>query len=362
MNDVLVRRLLGTTAAVLIVALVSIGVRARYAPDPDSYTVDVVLGRAGSGLTPMSDVKARGVRIGSVESLAFEDGQATGVLRIDGDVRLPAAEDLTVTVTAKTLLGEKQVTVEFPDERFDAEPFLQAGDLLVADRQPAELQEVLDTLTPFVRAIDGEDLATIVDALAEQQGEADVIAENLELGVELLDFADRTADQTLDNLDDLATVAGALTPALDPAQDRIRASLPEATRLLRERPDAVATALVSTSDFSTRLAGYLEAEEQSIARLLEVSDPVGAVLERRAPQLSSMVEGIGDYSRLLGGAAGALDDGGVFGYFRLFVDPDKLDPVNLICGELAVNDVPFGCPDAGLGDGAGGSGAAGGDR
>lgn len=343
MNELLTRRLLGTAAAIIIVSLMTVGIANRYAPDADSYTVDVVLGRAGVGLTEMSDVKARGVRIGSVDSLAYEDGMATAVLRIEGDVRLPAPDDLRLLVTAKTLLGEKQVELEFPEERFESPPFLEQGDLLVAAREPTELAEVLDTLTPFIDAINGEQLATIIDALADQQGEAEVIAENLELGVELLEFAETTADQTLDNFDDLADVAAALTPSLADSQDRITAALPEATRVLRTQPEQVARALTSLSDFSNRFAGYLEVEEDAIGTLLDISDPVGEVLERRAPELAGMIDGASDYGRLLGGAAGLLNDATVFGYFRLFIDESELDPINLLCGELEANGAPFDC-------------------
>lgn len=332
MTPQLARRLAGTAAGILIISAVVLVFEYRYAPASDSYPVEVVLGDAGSGLVPGSDVKSRGVRIGEVESLAFEDGEATGVLRLDGDVQLPAPDSLTVLVTAKTLLGEKQVEIQFPDERFGDEPFLQAGDTVVAAREPTELNEVLAELEPFLDAIDPEELATIIDAFAEQEGNEAVFAENLELTSELTQFGARTSDQALDNLEDLADIAAALRPTLDGDFDRIRAALPESTRILREQPEEIDTALLALSDFSVQFAELLEVEEDRINQFLVTGDPVGEMLVRNRSEISSLLEGISIYTSLLGGASGLLDDGTVFAYFRLFITEDSQDPVQFLEG------------------------------
>lgn len=332
MTGQLARRFAGTAAGILLVALVVLLFQYRYAPNAGTYTVEIELGSAGSGLIKGSDVKARGVRVGQVDSLAFEDGVATGVLRFDADTQLPAPEDLEVAVTAKTLLGEKQVEIGFPDERFGEPPFLEAGDTLAVARQPTELNEVLDVMEPFLAAIDSQELAIVIDALAEQEGTEDIFAENLELTRELTQFGARTSDQTLDNLEDLADFAAALRPTIDEDFDRIRAALPESTRILREQPDDIDTALVALSDFSVALAELLEVEEDRINTFLVSGDPVGEMLERNRSEVSSLLEGIAAYTRLLGGASGLLDDDTVFAYFRLFITEESQDPVAFLEG------------------------------
>lgn len=332
MTPQLARRFAGSAAGLLVIALTVLLFQYRYAPGAETYTVDVEFGAAGSGLQKGSDVKSRGVRIGEVDSLAFEDGVATGVIRLDGDVQLPAPEDLTVVVTAKTLLGEKQVEIQFPDERFGQEPFLAEGDAVVAARQPTELNEVLAALEPFIDAIDPEELAIVIDTLAEQEGEAEIFAENLELTSELTQFGARTSEQTLDNLDDLADIAAALRPTLDEDFDRIRAALPEATRILREQPDDIDTALIALSEFSIAFSELLEVEEDRINRFLTSGDPVGAMLEHNRSEVGSLVDGMTTYFKLIGGASGLLDDDTIFAYFRLFVTEESQDPVNFLEG------------------------------
>lgn len=338
MTGQLARRFAGTAAGLLLIGLVVLLFEYRYSPAAGTYTVDVEFGVAGSGLIQGSDVKARGVRVGEVDSLAFEDGRAMGRIRLEGDTQLPGPEDIELVVTAKTLLGEKQVELRFPDEAFGQEPFLQPGDFIVAAREPTELNEVLDVLEPFLDSIDSEELAIVIDTFAEQEGEAEVFAENLELTSELTQFGARTSDQTLDNLEDLADIAAALRPTLDEDFDRIRAALPESTRLLREQPDDIDTALVALSEFSVAFAELLEVEEDRINRFLVTGDPFGAMLERNRNEVSSLVDGIDLYMDLLGGAAGLLDDDTIFAYFRLFITEESQDPINILQNEMEHNE------------------------
>lgn len=334
MTGQLSRRFAGAAAGLLLTGLVVLLFQYRYAPAASTYPVEIVLGDAGSGLVQGSDVKARGVRVGQVERLSFEDGVARGVLRLERDTPLPAPDALDVAVTAKTLLGEKQVEIAFPDDRYGEEPFLEPGDVLEVDRQPTELNEVLEVLEPFLAAIDPEELAIVVDAFAEQEGEAAVFGENLELTSELVRFGADTSDQTLENLEALADIAAALRPTLDEDLDRVRAALPESTRILREQPEDIDRSLVALSDFSVQFAELLEVEEDRINRFLVSGDPIGEMLVDNRNEISSLLEGVADYTRLLGGASGLLDDGTVFAYFRLFVTEDSQDPVQLLQSEL----------------------------
>ncbi len=334
MTTQLVRRMAGTATGLLLIGLTVLLFEYRYSPAAGTYEIEAEFGDAGSGLIQGSDVKARGVRVGEVDGLAFEDGIATGILRIDGDVDLPPADQIEMVVTAKTLLGEKQVELRFPDEAFGSPPYLAAGDVLVAARQPTELNEVLDVLEPFLDSIDAQELAIVIDTLAEQEQTADIIGEQLELTSELTQFAARTSDQTLDNLEDLADIAAALRPTIDEDLDRIRTSLPESTRVLREQPDDIDTALVALSRFSVEFSELLEVEEERINQFLVTGDPVGEMLERNRSEIGSLVDGVAEYMRVLGGASGLLDDDTVFAYFRLFVTEETQDPVNLLQSEL----------------------------
>lgn len=318
MDRTLVRRISGTAAVILLVALSYLGLEARFAPPSGSYEVTAVLGTAGSGLSEGSDVKVRGVRVGKVAQLDYVDGRAIATLQFDPQPQLPAAEHLDLVVTAKTLLGEKQVELSFPDEAFGQEATLQAGDTLVASREPTELSAVIDAFTPFVEAIDGRDLASIVEAFAEQQGEAEVIIENLELGSQLAAFGERTAEQNLANLRKFTDISDSLAPVADDMA-RLNRALPEATQVLREEQVRLQRNLEALSRFSTGFAEFLEVEEPVIRRLFRSGDVVGAMFERQQNQIGLLVQGLYLYFEKFPHGID-LDDGTEAAGFKIFLD------------------------------------------
>lgn len=321
MNQPVVRRLFGVAGILLILGLVLGSL--RWVNRPTGVTVTAELGRAGSGLRQGTDVKVRGVAVGQVAGVRLEDGRAVADLEIDNEPPLPAPDSIEMVVTAKTFLGEKQIELNFDDERFGRPPFLRAGDTLVADRPPTEVSEVLDALTPFIDAVEPRDLATIIEALAEQEGEGETIARNIELGQQLADFGARTAEDALDRLATFARVADTLGDRTDDF-NRLNRALPDAVNVLPDRQLDVRANLEALRRFSTGLAEFLEVEEEAIGRLATVGDIVGAVLERHVGQIGEIVFGLYRYTYSLGHHGGDLDDGTEFGFFRIFLQGEGL--------------------------------------
>ena len=346
LDPVLKRRILGLGAVVLVLALATLVLDWRYAPPAGSYQVTAVLGDAGSGLSEGTDVKVRGVRIGQVDRVRYEDGTAYADLTLEAKPQLPGPDRLELVVTAKTLLGEKQVELSFPDEAYDDPPFLAAGDRLEASREPTELSEVLDVMDPFLAAIDERELATIVDVLGDQRGEGETFARNLELGQQLAAFGERTAPDALERMRDLSVVADTFAEAT-PDLTRMNTALPEATGVLTERQADLRANLEAVSRFSRTLDRFLVVEEQVLSDFLVTQQPVGEVLERNQDHLGTLIEGIALYARAMGSGGTLLDDGTEWAGFRIFIDPERsFDPVKLLClefGEVFGDDVPVEC-------------------
>lgn len=338
LDPTLLRRILGTAAVVLILALSTVILDFRYAPVSGSYEVTAELGRAGSGVRQGTDVKVRGVRVGEVAELSYTGGVARARLTLDPEPRLPPSDRLELSVTPKTLLGEKQIDIGFADDGFGQGPFLEAGDTIVASRQPTELTEAIDALEPFLAAIDPQDLAAVVDTLGDQRGEGEVIGENIELGQQLAEFGERTAADTFDRFRAFTDVSDALRLAA-PDLARLNSTLPEATAILTERQDDIRANLETVSSFARTFTETLVVEEPVISRFVITSQPVGDVIERQQDQLGELINGIFLYSRALGSGGLLLDDGSEWAPFRIFVDPDEFDFVQLLCLE---SDAIFG--------------------
>ncbi len=332
-DAVVVRRIVGTAAAVLLLAVGALVLESRFAPPAGSYEVTADLGRAGVGLREGSDVKVRGVNIGEVSEVRFEDGRARATLTLREEPRLPPPEALELVVTAKTLLGEKQIEISFDDARFGQEPHLAAGEVIAAERQPTELSEAIDVLEPFVAAIDPEELAHIVDALGAQHGEGERIADNLEVSQQLFAFGARTAGDTLQRAGAMADLSEALAPATDDLA-RLNHTLPDATALLVERQDDIRRNLDTASRAARTLSGFLDTEQAAISRLLTTSQPVGDVLERQAPEIGGLINGAFLYARIMGSGGILLDDGSEWAGFRIFIDLAEVDPLELLCHEV----------------------------
>lgn len=318
--DVLHRRVFGASLALLVVGLGTWGLGAVAAPPAGSYEVLAELGNAGSGLFVGTDVKARGVLIGEVSELRYDDGRAFAVLLLDGDPPIPA--DTDVIVAQKTLLGEKQVELQFTPEQFTSGPYLADGDAIVSSRPPTELDAVIDKLTPFLDAIDAEDVATVVDTLGALQGEGDTIARNIEVGSELAAFGARTADETIARLNRLANIADDLNAAANDI-DRLGATTPDGVALLIDRQGDISQTLQDVTTSTTILAEWLEVERRLIDRLLDTGEPVGALLEEHADFIGDGIQGFYRYAYKLGHAPLTfMSDGSGFGGFRILVDED----------------------------------------
>jgi phospholipid/cholesterol/gamma-HCH transport system substrate-binding protein len=321
-EQAIVRRIAGTAAAVLLVAVSWLGLDHAFSPPAGSFEVTAVLGNAGSGLNTGSDVKVRGVRVGQVSALRYEDRVAIATLRIDPGNDIPR-KGLSVAVTAKTLLGEKQVELDFPQERFGQPPLLAAGDVVEADTRPTELQEAIAAMEPFLAAIDPHEIATIIDVLGQQQGEADRIRRSLELTSEVAAFAERTADQSLRDIRLLTSFADQMTPVAAEF-DRMNRNLPAAVALIHERTADIDSNLDVLTSFAATLTSYLQVEERRIAQTLATGDIVGAFLERNAGAFGSFIEGQAIYFESLGRPAQILDDGSVYGPFKIVLDLSQL--------------------------------------
>jgi virulence factor Mce-like protein len=308
---------------VLLLAVGYAWLSSRYQQPAGTISITAEMGNAGSGLVPGSDVKYLGVRVGRVADLDYTGGKATAKIQIfPQEVCLPAPTGLVLVVTAKTLLGEKQVELAAAEgHTAGEEPCLAAGDHVVAAAEPTELQAVIDELNRVFSAIDPDDLAAIFEAFAQQRGEEAVLQENIRLGNELSEFGARTAQQNIDNLRRLAGIAEALEPRAGDLT-RLNANLAEATAVLREREGDLSDTLDVTLDFATGLAEFLETSEALIDGLMQSGDIVGAVLEDNQDNVGSLIEGLIVYGQGLGRGGMLLDDGSEWAPFKVFLSFD----------------------------------------
>lgn len=315
-----VRRILGTVAAILLGAGALLLFRWIASPPPGSYQLEVLLGETGQNLSSGSDVKMRDVRIGTVGQIVLDDqARAVATVTILGPRRVPA--DVEVSVDAKTVLGEKFVQLT-PSGPLDRGPFLADGDRLAVgeeQRDVPEVQDLLDALDPILAALDPTDVGTLIDEFgAFTPDDARLAARNFELGAELSAFGARTADEQIARISSLATLTGELARTA-PDFNRLNRTLPRWVSFLPDRQPAVRTNLEALSSFALTAAEFFEVEEETIGDLLTFTTIVQGVLAEKNDEVASIIHGISRYAFKLSRHGGNLNDGTEFGYFRVFI-------------------------------------------
>ncbi|MBW3620236.1 MAG: MCE family protein [Actinobacteria bacterium] len=317
MDTTLVRRVVGTALAVLLVGGGRL-VAEHVTTVPGAYEVEVQLGEAaGSGLGAGSHVKLRGVRIGRVVALQLRDGLPVATLELEPEPAVPT--DVRPVVTAKTLLGEKQIELR-PDGPLVA-PFLRDGDhLAVADgTAPTEVDAVVAELDRLLSDLDADRLAALVAALGGlDEDDAATLGRNLDAVEELAAFGARTAGDQVARVAALADVVEAVADRADDL-DRVAAALPDAVGVVADREADLAAAAVALDRFSVGLAELLEHERPRIRRLFGLSDTIGAVIDPRMAEIGRMIHGIYRYALVFGQHGGSLDDGSEHAWFRAFI-------------------------------------------
>lgn len=154
----------------------------------DSYRVSVEMPEAG-GVLPGQEVTVLGQAVGVVEAVEIVPAGVELTLRIRPDQRVPA--DPEVTVLRRSPIGEQAVDLAPPGPAWVA---AEAGATLepTARHVPASVPVLLDQTAELFRAIDPDDLSTLVSELAvalDGRGQTlkDLNADSLELNRTLVD-------------------------------------------------------------------------------------------------------------------------------------------------------------------------------
>ena len=329
MDRALARRIVGTAFVLLLVA----GVRLLFHFShrvPGAYSVEVVLGRAGAGMTPGNDVKVRGVVVGHVTKVGYADGNAFVKVQLDPEPKLPA--DVKPVVTAKTLLGEKQIELRTSGPL--GPPYLQAGTTLhvASGDQPTEVGALVSQLATTLGAIDPNQLATVIDAFGSfDRSDAKTVQRNIEAGRKLAAFGARTANAQLDRMSSLADIFGTLAGVTGDLA-RLDRTLPTWVTVLPDRQKDVEATLDALGSFAQGFAQYLQTDEPLIDALLTTGDQIGAAIDPRMDEIGRMIYGIYRYSLVFGQHGGSLNDGTEFAFFRAFLGDEG--SIKQICDGL----------------------------
>lgn len=284
----------GALFAVLLAAVAYLGAQWALGELDEVNVVEVTLGEIGQGVVSGSDVKMRGVIVGEVGEITLdEDLNAVAELVLEPPHRVPERADFAVT--AKTLLGEKQIDIVF-DGGWDDGPFLADGARVDDPERVVELQDVLAELTELFDAIDPDDLAVLVtDGLGAFDGQGPAIARSVDEGARAAETFARSLDDQTAGLRDLSLVAdelGRRGGEFNRMADELVVGLPT----LSDNQPGTRRLLDELSRFAPVLDATLTVDRPSIDRMLVEGDSVTRMLFAYRPEVGELVSGLADYT------------------------------------------------------------------
>jgi len=159
-----------------------------------SYPVTAQFSDSG-GIFAGAQVTYRGIPVGKVDKLQFDDGGVRATLDIENSApKIPS--DVTAVVANKSAIGEQFVDLQ---PRSAAGPFLASGSSIPLGRTriPIDATTLLVDVNDLVTSVDTESLRTVVDELGQAfEGTGPDLARILDTSSEFIRAADDNIDVT----------------------------------------------------------------------------------------------------------------------------------------------------------------------
>lgn len=288
------RRVLG----LVLVAVLAAGVALSIALYDKAFTptVEVKLEAAdiGNQLMPQSDVKVRGLIVGSVKSIVATGKGAELTLALNPESAKMIPANVSARFLPKTLFGERFVSLEIPGAPSTA--VLRTGDVIPQDHtsDAVQLGKAIDDLLPVLQAVQPEKLSATLTAISTAlHGRGDQFGQTLsQLGTYVGDLNPHLP-QLRKNLQELAKFS-----------DNLSASAPDLVQTMDNLATTAKTVLDEQRNLrslygevtgaSQTLESFLRANSANLIRLASSSRPTAELLAQYAPEYPCLFGSMAD--------------------------------------------------------------------
>ncbi|MFC5748211.1 MCE family protein [Actinomadura rugatobispora] len=287
------RALYAALGAGALAAAVTTAAVAALPGDSGATRYTAAFGRAGQGLDARSDVKVRGVTVGTVESVGLEpDGRVRVRLRVERGVRIP--RDARARIDPVSIFGPKEISLDLGPAAGRG-PYLADGGTITRTQDPADPADTARPLYDTARAIDPQDMATIVHTLAQgTAGQGPALRRTIGNGSRVIDAAH--ADRAVINglINDLGGLGGTL-------QNRGGALVGTArdagalSASLGDRPDKVTRLLDQAAQVSSRVGDDLQGHGDDLGRIVDGAGRTANVAAARSGELLMLVDALNGF-------------------------------------------------------------------
>jgi phospholipid/cholesterol/gamma-HCH transport system substrate-binding protein len=299
------RRLLGVLFLVVAVGFVSLSI-AIYAK-VFTTTVDVTLeaNHTGNQLLLDSDVKERGIIVGSVKSVKANGSDAIVTLALAPDRVKDIPRNVTAQILPKTLFGEQYVALFIPKQdqikgiggaAQNTVPPIKAGDVIPQDRSKGaiEAQDVLGDLIPVLTAVQPAELNSTLTALATAlNGRGKELGRTLVNLDKYLKIINPHTDKLVDDLDKLGKVAKEYN-GVAPDLFSTLTNLETTVKTVVTRRQALDSLFTTGANTSAVVSSFLANNKQRLIDVTGQTNKVYALLAEYSPEFSCLLTGVND--------------------------------------------------------------------
>ena len=302
------RRLLGLLFIAVVVSLISLSI-AIY-NKAFTTTVDVTLkaDHTGNQLILDSDVKERGIIVGSVTAVKADGANASVSLALDPSRVKDIPSNVKAQILPKTLFGEQYVSLILPTSSAGTVAGvapIKSGDVIPQDRSQGalEAQDVLGDLLPLLNAVQPAELNSTLTALATAlNGRGKELGRTLVNLDKYLKIINPHTQALVDDLQKLGKVAleyNSVTPDILSTLQNLQTSV----KTVVEKQQNLDNLLTTGTSTSNVVAGFLANNQQRLIDVSGQSAQVFSLLNKYSPEFTCLLSGI---NRLADGVGTAI--------------------------------------------------------
>jgi phospholipid/cholesterol/gamma-HCH transport system substrate-binding protein len=247
----------------------------------------------GNQLVKASDVKERGIIVGTVRKVKSDGDGAIVTLALDPSRTDIIPSNVSAQILPKTMFGEQYVALILP-RRPGAH--IKGGDVIPQDRSKGalEAEKVLGDLLPLLQAVKPAELNATLSALATAlQGRGVELGQTLVHMDHYLTALNPAVPQLVDDLKKLGQVAVNYN---DAAPDLIAMlnNLQTSARTVIDKKAALDDLLTTATNTSNIISSFLADNEERLITVSGTSDKLYGLLNQYSPEFGCLFKGLND--------------------------------------------------------------------
>jgi len=316
------RRMLGVGFIVVIIALIALSIAFYNKTFTKVVLVTLKADHTGNQLMKASDVKERGIIVGTVRKVRSAGDGAIVTLALDPSRASIIPANVSAQILPKTLFGEQYVALQLP-----AQPgrHIKNGDVIPQDRSEAalEISRVLGDILPLLQAVKPAELNATLSALATAlKGRGEQLGQTLVHLDRYLTAFNPAVPQLVDDLKKLGQVAVQFN---DAAPDVIATldNLQTSARTLIDKKAALENLLTTATNTSNIISSFLADNEQRLITLTGTTDKVYRLLNQYSPEYGCLFKGLNELDTR---ATNSIVNGQIQLSAQLNIEPPNLGP------------------------------------